>query len=285
MPVTWLDETSPFLKWEPLLGKQPCAELSRHPAEPEVVLRVQVWIQTSVERAAVWNSETRRLLWAPEQVNAMSWTPSGELILAVREHHKPGPHDRGISTTPFQSEFLHFCDLYEWPSRALVGSTELTFPTGWLTDIVPSPTETIACYVWMDQTEAGIEFLSWNAGGIVQLEDRGYYGSSNLVEGPVFSPDGRFVVLSYGEDVWWSDDREEPSAGGPRKAGWVTIVNVKTGEQREIDVVVQVEPGWKPADPEGVRCDQLSCPVFETPLTFAVTASNGVVARFSVADE
>lgn len=279
MPCTYLDPSD--RNWEPLQGTKPNVRLSEHPARGEVVLQASLWQGTDVDRAGVWDVATRRLLWAPEGANAMAWTSGGDRLLVLVESHLPGPHDRGITVTPLQSEFTHRCDLYEWPSRRRLSWTALDFPTGWLIDVVPSPVAALAAYVWLDQTEAGVELVTWDDDRLVQLEERGYFGEdTNLLTGPVFSPDGRHLILAYGESRWWADERDEPSPGGMRRAGGVVILDTRTGDVDERDAECLVEPGWVPDDPYSVRSEMLSVPRFVSDDAFVVETPNGRTVTF-----
>ena len=140
----------------------------------------------------------------------------------------------------------------------------------------------MACVVWQDQCEAGIEVVSWEAGQPGQFVGRGYYGRSNLIAGPAFSPDGRYVAMSYGEPCWWSDDHETPSKGGELKVGWVVVGDPIAGKYREFDVVVPIPKGWLPADPDDIRNELLNCPQFVDDKTVQVTTPTGFVETLSV---
>lgn len=268
-------------QWEQLHGATPSGELSRHPSGNAVALRVDAKQgHITVDRAGIWDPSTGRLLWAPEGATALAWTRDGDRLLALVESYKP--KKRPFTSTPFQSDITHRCELYEWPSRRLVSATELDFPTGSLIDVIPSPSLPIAAYVWLDQTEAGMEFLDLTGDRVAQIPDYGYFGDSNLIEGPVFSPDGQYAVASYGAGVWWAEEREEPSRGGRFKAGWVVVIDVTTGKAEERDVLCEVAPGWLPDDPDSIAAEMLSRPEFQSETVFAVTTSNGRTVTFDL---
>ena len=140
----------------------------------------------------------------------------------------------------------------------------------------------LAVYVWLDQTEAGFEFLRVDGDSVEQLPDRGYYGEENLIEGPVFSPDGRYAVAAYGGGIWWAADRYAASPGGERRAGWVAIADTQTGVTEERDVICRVKKGWRPEDPERIRNEMLTCPEFTSAREFEVKTANGEVVRFVI---
>jgi hypothetical protein len=51
--------------WEPLHGQWPDTQLALHPARQFVAGQVCTWRETSVERAAVWDVKTKKIVWRP----------------------------------------------------------------------------------------------------------------------------------------------------------------------------------------------------------------------------
>jgi hypothetical protein len=283
MAREWLDEDD--RDWEPLLGKRPSCRLARHPGGDFVAMQVSAWIETTVERAAVWETRTRKIAWNPGDANALAWAADGGEILVLRESFEPNPSGRGIFATPLQSEYGYSFERRSWPSLHPIASAPIDPPTGWLIDLVPSPGRPMACAVWQDQCEAGIEMVSWEEGQPGQLAGRGYYGRSNLIAGPAFSPDGRYVAIGYGEPCWWSEDHETPSKGGQLKVGWVVVGDPMAGWYREIDFIVPIPKGWLPADPNDIRNELLNCPEFMDSRMVQVTTPTGFVKTLSVPQE
>jgi dipeptidyl aminopeptidase/acylaminoacyl peptidase len=280
MAREWLDEDD--RDWEPLLGERPTSRLARHPSGDFVAMQVSVWIETTVERAAVWETRTRKIAWNPGDANALAWLPDGEEILVLRECFAPNPSGRGICVTPLQSDCRHSFERRSWPSVHLIALAPIDPPTGWLIDVVPSPDRPMACVVWQDQCEAGIDLISWEGGQPAQFAERGYYGRSNLISGPAFSPDGRYVAISYGEPCWWSEAHETPSKGGDLRVGCVVVGDIMAGTYREIDIVVPIPKGWLPTDPDDIRNELLNCPHFVDGETVQITTPTGVLKTFSV---
>ncbi len=58
MPRQWINEGEH--DWEPLLGEPPSCQLSVHPSGDYVALQASVWPDTTTERAAVWDTETKK---------------------------------------------------------------------------------------------------------------------------------------------------------------------------------------------------------------------------------
>lgn len=280
MTRKWIDKPDPM--WEQLRGEPPQIRLDRHPSGEFVAMQVNLQLETMTQRVAVWNTETRNIEWNPGNANALCWIENGNQVLLIEEVFVPDLNRSAVFATPLQREYTHFIEKLSWPARELIDSTEVTFPTGHLVDIVSSPTEALACFVWEDQHEAGIEFVSWRDGKLRQLPDCGYFGHSNLIQGPVFSPGGRFVAFSYGEGVWWSDDPYMPSSGGTHRVGWVVISEAASGIYRESEVTTSIPEGWLPADPDSIWNEFLTCPVFITDDTVEVMLPTGEKHRFSV---
>src|SRR6476646_2629411 len=53
--------------------ERPWQLLDRHPDGLHAAMQVIVVLETTVERAAVWDVETGRIVWAPEGVSALAW--------------------------------------------------------------------------------------------------------------------------------------------------------------------------------------------------------------------
>jgi hypothetical protein len=268
--------------FEPLHGKTPVLVLDEHPNGE--LMALQVLAQD--ERAAIWSTQTRKLVWEPQDVNALCWTPDGNDILLVQELYQRDPQKHRIISTPLQSECYHVLERRSWPDRHLVGRCAITPPRGWITDLLVAPTGEIACYVWNDQHEAGMELLSIAVGRIHQLEGRGYQGKqSNLLEGPAFSPDGRYLVLTYTTYAWWSpDDPETPSLGGQCNVGLVVVGDMTSGSYRVCKVNKPVPGGWLPPEPNDFCYRCLSRPHFLDADHFVVMLPTGERRSFSISE-
>jgi|GEM_PF-4142116 len=151
----------PDSEWESFLGEYPCALIDIHPSGEHVAMQVvQIDEGVTKERAAIWNTASRRLFVIPENTNALCWIERGTEILMLEElyrnaHTRP-PH----FVTPIQSEYQHFLRRLSWPAMETIEKIEVKFPMGWLIDVTPSPSGEIACFVWQDQCEAGIEYMA-----------------------------------------------------------------------------------------------------------------------------
>jgi hypothetical protein len=269
--------------FEPLHGDQPVVVLDEHPGGEFIAMRVS----GGDERAAVWSTKSRKIVWQPEGVTALCWTPDGEEVLLVREFYEYQPEKHEVIVTSLQSEYSHFLERRSWTDKKPVGQCEIRLPRGWIVNLLASPTGTLVCCVWNDQHEAGIELFSIAGKEVRQLGGRGYDGKhSNLLEGPVFSPDGCYLVLAFGNYAWWSPgDPETPSLGGQRTVGWVVVGDMRADNYRVKNVQKIVPKGWLPPnDPNDFRHVLLSCPSFTDSDHFKVVLPTGEERSFSVSE-
>src|SRR5262249_61909449 len=90
--------------WEPLCDQQPLKRLSVHPSGRLAAMQVYAWHEESVERAAVWNIRTKKIIWDPGNATALCWNPAGDEILAVRESYAPSDNDQDGPAPPRPAE-------------------------------------------------------------------------------------------------------------------------------------------------------------------------------------
>lgn len=257
---------NPDKKWEVLAGCFPVACLDRHPSGNFVSMQIisnDIFIN---ERAAIWETKTRELVHSPENAKAMCWIERGSELLVLETIHRDDVERPPLFVTPLQREYQHFVRRVSWPGFETISVLEIKFPMGWLVDIIPSPTEPLACFVWEDQCESGIEFVTWEQGTLQQVPKRGFFSDSNFMQGPVFNEDGTVLAMSFGAGCWWSETPDEPSPGGSFKAGYIIWTEVKSGQYHRKDIDVVVPEGWRPEDPDdSLHTMCLSQPIFIGP--------------------
>ena len=158
MTRRWLSQ--PDTSYEPLQGAYPDAVLDEHPSGEFVAMQVTVALDVLQERAAVWNTKTRELVWKAEDLNAICWSSRGDEVYVVRQsYHRSVDHPARI-VTPLQSEVSYFFQRHSWPGRQLTACSSIRPPTGWIVDVAVSPIGDLACFSWNDQTEARVELVS-----------------------------------------------------------------------------------------------------------------------------
>jgi hypothetical protein len=278
----WLD--SPDSKWEPLGGAFPSACLDVHPSGEFLAMQVLPSGGFTNERAAVWNTKTRAIHWNPGSANALCWIEGGNELLVLEESPDKAAIRPSVFATPTQAEYRHSMRRLSWPALDTISCLELEFPHGWLVDVVASPADALACFVWEDQCEAGIEFVSWEGTGLRQLPNIGHHENSNRIQGPVFSADGTVVVMTFGAGVWWAETPDDSSAGGKRNVGCIVWGKTKSGSYRRIDIDVSVPVGWQPEDPtDMLRNEFLSTPVFSCRHEVRIVLPTGEERFFPIA--
>ena len=166
-----------FDTFENFQGEKPFSLLDRYPDRIHLAMRVET---SDVYSAAVWNDETKQLIWSPEDAHALAWLHQGTQIAALQN--------------PLLSEDFLFA-LYSWPQGQLIRQCSLRFPMGFLFDLVISPTSDFAVCQWTEQTEFGFEFININNQAVTHLAQSGYFHEkTNRSTRPTFSPNGHLWV-------------------------------------------------------------------------------------------
>ena len=133
---------------------------------------------------------------------------------------------------------------------------------------------------------SGVGFVSWESGSAISVKDGEYSVSTNLNSDAVFAPDGKHLVCAYGEHCWWTTDPEKPSKGGTFPAGMIVIQNLETWEPVTAEVILSVQKGWRPEDPEDTLTPSLfSQPRFLDAERFEVLAGTGELLQFRLSGE
>jgi hypothetical protein len=239
-------------EFEALRGQTPVGVLARHPDGRHVAMRTGWAADEEGERAGVWDEQTGALVWAPQAV-ALCWLRDGFEIALV--------------TDKYAGDF----ERWSWPDRERLSSSPLTHAEGWVDHAVVSPKD-LAAVRWIDQTEAGFELVAIGNAGDRQLKRKGWrVKGTNLVDGPVFSPSGRFLALSVGNAGWWrqGDEVDGPSEGGRFEAGEAAIFDTKDHSTRAVPIEIEVPAGWEPTSDEA-EAGLLGEPHFTTSRSFVI---------------
>jgi len=269
----------------PLDGILPHLVLDRHPDGRAVALQAPF---SPLDRAAVWDAQTGALIWNPGVTMALHWLPNGEEIVLLRERSAVTRGYPPLADSPLGDGNWYVLERASWPGRTVVGACKVVLPEGWGNAVTVSPRGDLAAVRWFEQDAAGFVLVALREGGDRQLPDPGYRTApDNLVQGPVFSPDGRFLVLSCGRGFWWAGDDEGedptvPASGGRYEIGHVAIYDVREKAAQEIVIEEDVPAGWLPEDPEDLEHNELlGEPRFIAAHEFTVTLPTGTERRFS----
>ncbi len=243
----------PFDIFEKMPGGRPYRLLGSHPDGKHVALQAK---EHHAGRSAVWEQETGHIVWKPERAIALAWLSNGTQIGALRE----------ASTAPY--EFA----LYTWPDTQLLHRCPLSPPPecGWMVDLVISPSGDLALCHWIDQSEAGFEFIDITPQGVFHDFQASYFlEGTNDVTRAVFSPGGESWVFGYKMyEVWWAPDPEDidtydqPARGGEYSLGTLQVFRKKQPLTRTIPLIATLPAGWLPADPDAEEVLSLEDPVF-----------------------
>lgn len=224
-----------FSTFEAFEGEKPDHLLNKHPDGTYLALQVTIG---DVYPAAIWSTETKHLVWSPEDAYGLSWLREGTQLAALQD--------------PFSSDDCRLA-LYSWPQGHLLQQCPLCFPMGYLFDLIISPTNDLAVCQWTDQCEFGFEFLTLHDHGIVHLPQHGYMKrTTNFTTRPVFQPDGHLWVCAYQDNPdWWSDEYAYGYGDQPAKEGKHTqlgalMVFHQTQLVGEIPLIVTVPADYRP---------------------------------------
>jgi hypothetical protein len=239
--------------FEPLNGKNPYALLDQHHDGAYVALQVP---DSPLDRAGVWNLQWRRLEWEPSDTVALCWLHEGREAGLIRflYQHDPRRHSgKVVIASPLQAEHTWSFERWSWPDKQRLRSIRIACPTGWFTNVVESPDQRSVAASWMEQDCAGVELIELDRYGDRQLVGQGLRVDTNWVTCPLFSPDGRLLLVSCGRgDPWWAPpahDEYTPSPGGTFDFGEVVVYDLKSQTKQEIAVPVTVPQGWLPRQP------------------------------------
>jgi len=243
-----------FEEFEKLAGgNAPYRLLDSHPDGKHLTMQAKAH---SSGRSAVWEKETRRLAWVPERAIALAWLRSGTQIAVLRE----------ANASPY--EFA----IYTWPETRLLQTCPVSPPPGWgeMLDLVISSQNDLALCHWIDQSEAGFEFIDISPQGVSHDAQAGYFlEGTNDVTRAVFSPEGHHWAFGYKMyEIWWAPDPEDidtydqPARGGEYPLGTLQIFQGKRPLPHTIPLIATLPAGWLPIDPDAEEVLSIADPVF-----------------------
>lgn len=280
-----MNDDMSFDAFDPLHDARPFAVLDRHPDGRSIALQAYA-AAAHGPRAAVWDTTSGQVIWEPPETSALCWFAQGRRVLLVRASYQRDPHHPPRIATPLQREVTYSIERQTWPQHEPLRRCVIKPPEGWIDRVVVSPQEDVAAVRWLEQDAAGFLLI-----GLGPDEDRpwphaGYRTApDNLVRGPVFSPDGRYLVLTCGRSFWWSpnsSDPLQPAVGGRYTLGHIAIYDIAENSVRGIPVEDKVRPGWLPPYPQDMAYELLGTPRFADDKAFSVTLPTGCVRHVVV---
>jgi hypothetical protein len=292
-------------QFERLHGEKPLKVLDRHPDGRYVALQVIALLHTTAERAAVWDLETKRIVWAPEGVSAIAWLPGGDRVALINEQYQPAPDHPAIIVSPLQSEFTYSFMIASWPEHKPQTHCLLKLPTGWPIDLAVSPRGDLAAVVWQDQGEAGLEFVAFEGDTPRQIAETGLpqvgslggflnFGGfplkTQLVFHPVFSPDGRYILVPWqANEDWWDiampNGMKASDTSREFQIGTISILDWDERTHQAIPLIERIPAGWiSEARDDGWYFLLIEPPVFLDAERFTITLPTGAVRKFSVVE-
>jgi hypothetical protein len=200
----------------------------------------------------VWDAETGELIW---RGGPACWLRDGTQLLALQ-----GKQSRTLERRA-------------WPGLELASACEVVPWACCNERVAASPLGDIAAVGWWHQAEGGFELVALDDRNGDRQLNRGYTTwESNLLGGPAFSPDGRFVAVTEGRQRWWEQGRER---------GRLTVVDVATGAPHHYPVSDD-PPESTVDDGESERYELLGSPRFVAEEQVVLTPMFGREQRITI---
>ncbi len=266
-------------RYSKIHGQRPGTVLDRHRDGRHIALQA---LDVPLDRAGIWDTQSRKLIWEPKDTVALGWTSVGDEVFAVTHRYKGSArHPRQFLAIP-ESEVGYELRLASWPGLEPVASCELHLANGWLDWVGASPAGNRAAVRWINEDSGGFILVEINRTANNQLHGAEYHTTPNNISVPVFAPDGRNIVLACGRSDWWTTDEPEPLEGATHEVGHIAVYEMDFGPVREERVRVTIPSGWSPADPESPEAQLLGDARFIGPTTFAIALPNGEERSFDI---
>jgi hypothetical protein len=154
--------------------------------------------------------------------------------------------------SPLQSELRWFLRIVEGGKEST--RCELRSWTGEFDGVWPAPDGCLAAVRWNDQTEAGLVLVEL-IGTPRQLGVEWDTRATNWIEGPVWTPDSKLLVLvenPRGAGPWWAEreheaaDDDDTSPGGTFSPGAFVVLDRDLRERLRSRIDVELPRGWFP---------------------------------------
>lgn len=261
---------------DPDPGECEAFALRKHPTSSAIAL--SPLLRRNCPQSAVWDSETGKLLWVPNKATDIGWSPDGRSVYLLWSQYIPTP-DRLAG---------HWLQRYTWPGCDLEEELRFVVPSGSPHFLVVSPTGGLAAVV----AHMGPDWTYVVLGLQSSLHELGvgYRIDEALVDGPVFSPDQRYIVsIGSANYVWWAcpdEEQEEdvdgwqiPCEGGCHEFGWVYVHDLEELRVTRHTLVADLSPGWQPQprndDPSGKLWMLVWGPQFTSDRAFRISLPGG----------
>jgi hypothetical protein len=307
--------------FEKLGGYAPNQLLDGHPHDSLVIL--QAFAENFTRRSAVWNAQTGKIAWAPADAFMMAWCHDGQEIGVICEQDVPVSTARR-NQKPSQREHVYLWKRYAWPSLQLLSSCLLTQSTDALFHLVISPRSDLAACHWESSEQEILSFIVLTPQGDVPLIDlpfssheplierhaeekvSGYLFEPFMVTRPVFSPNGRYLIVGWEKKwYWWPGPEEEEWEEGDRSEetvwgedwkrpkgdchfGMIAVFDWNTSQIRTILISAPIPPDWVPP-PWGHEAAEMrfGAPAFLDNSHFSLQLPTGEQKTYSIpnADE
>lgn len=281
-----IDGYAPLLRgYEALPGYTRYRVLEHHPSGRFVAMKA-IGPDPLPLRAALWDTQSGRVSYAPPSATLLGWLPGGRQIASLIANGAPQANEETAGGGA-AAAWREFClERRAWPDTDLApfGVCQLDIVAWWPHSMTFSPHGNLVVIRSGDQDISGWDFVVFDdAGDDTYLDGAGFDMDSYaaLVAQPGYSPDGRYAASGYHTTYHEMDlggiEYDVPVRQGEFEVGAVTIVDVEARRFRHIPLTDAV-----PAALHEVASRQLTEPVFLDAAHFTLKLPTGATRTFSV---
>jgi hypothetical protein len=194
-------------------GESPCEIIAQHPTLPYGVGRIalEMFPSSKSSKCAVWNLETKQLIWSIPNAALMTWTSDGQEMVVICEILV-----EYVLGQKKQAEIKRICQRYHWETKTFLDQCEIYIPWnmsfGWLKYLVIGPKRKAILVSWLDQgvhdwaviaLPSQSPFVSetneYEMRPMEHIEEGLFSVTSPSIIGqkPMFSPDEEFIVIGF----------------------------------------------------------------------------------------
>jgi hypothetical protein len=166
----------------------------------------------------------------------------------------------------------HALKRLEAGSFRVLDEMEVCVPTGGVEYLVINHMGDHGLATWLEQSEWGYVILDLRM--LLQLPGGLTWPSATLAP-PEYSLDDAFIVsCHFFRNGWWTDTVDDywdfPSPGGLRKVGAISVHDVAAGAVSHHDVLLELPPGWMPAEGDHPDWNMIWGPSFVSDRSFHI---------------
>lgn len=266
---------SDFQTYSGPFGETPPSLVSdRHPDGEFLAMKAPTW-------AAVWSLKSKRIFWRPPSTFAICWAASGTEVLSLRIN----PNVVGDEFGRKGWEKWTSLERRSWPDLQLLNG----FPVGTeeYASIIASPVGSLVAITEGSQNGFYLILVDYTSTD-PSVKPKYENAEMPFTRGPVFSPDGRYLVTIFTDLDWvtkfgsWSDGEDQDTDERKIKVGRVLILSTLSDEKREEFLIDELPELWSPPLRDESVMDLIDLPEFQSERAFTVRLPSGLVRHLTI---